>query len=106
VSTQKGGWLQSQKVQRAIKALTRDLNDYDVGCLVCDFGAWYTRMKRHLHNDIAIWLDRATIQFRVLRPNSGYTGRFCVFGPVLSSAAHAAASLDMPPIGIEIAFVL
>jgi hypothetical protein len=42
-----------------------------------------------------VWLDRATIQFRCLRPNSGYTGSFCVFGPVLSSPAHGLPSLAM-----------
>jgi hypothetical protein len=42
-----------------------------------------------------IWLDRATIRFRVLRPNSGYTGSFCVFGSVLSSPAHGAPYLAM-----------
>jgi hypothetical protein len=42
-----------------------------------------------------IWLDWATIQFRFIGPNSGYTGSFCVFGPVLSSPAHGAPSLPM-----------
>jgi hypothetical protein len=42
-----------------------------------------------------LWLDWATIQFRFFRPNSCYTGSFCVFGPVLSSPAHALMSLDM-----------
>jgi hypothetical protein len=46
--------------------------------------------------DSEVLLDWATIQFRFIGPNSGYTGSFCVFGPVLSSPAHAAASLDMP----------
>jgi hypothetical protein len=34
------------------------------------------------------------------------TGSFCVFGPALSSPAHAAASLDMPLRRIEVLFVL
>jgi hypothetical protein len=42
-----------------------------------------------------LWLDWATIQFRFFGPNSCYTGSFCVFGPVLSSPAHALMSLDM-----------
>jgi hypothetical protein len=45
-----------------------------------------------------LWLDRATIQFRFYQPNSGYTGNFCVFGPVLSSPAHGAPYLAMEPI--------
>jgi hypothetical protein len=44
---------------------------------------------------ISIWLDRATIQFMFFGPASRGTGRFCVFGPVLSSPAHALISLDM-----------
>jgi hypothetical protein len=48
-------------------------------------------------NDL-LWLDWATIQFMFIGPASRYTGSFCVFGPVLSSPAHAAESLDMPPI--------
>jgi hypothetical protein len=46
-------------------------------------------------NKSEIWLDRATIQFRFLRPASRYTGSFCVFGPVLSSPAHGLPSLAM-----------
>jgi hypothetical protein len=42
-----------------------------------------------------LWLDRATIQFRFIGPASRYTGSFRVFGPVLSSPAHALISLDM-----------
>jgi hypothetical protein len=45
-----------------------------------------------------VWLDWATIQFRFYQPNSGYTGSFCVFGPVLSSPAHGAPYLAMAPI--------
>jgi hypothetical protein len=45
-----------------------------------------------------VWLDRATTRFRVFRPNSGYTGSFCVFGPVLSSPAHGSPSLPMAQI--------
>jgi hypothetical protein len=33
-------------------------------------------------------------------------GSFCVFGPVLSSPAHAAASLAMPLIEIEVVWIL
>ena len=54
VSIRKGGWLQSQQVQRAITALTSDFNDSDLGCLVCDFGVWYAKVKKKLHNDLAI----------------------------------------------------
>jgi hypothetical protein len=36
---------------------------------------------------VVIWLDWATTRFRFIGPNSGYTGGFCVFGPVLSSPA-------------------
>jgi hypothetical protein len=53
-----------------------------------------------------IWLDWATIRFRFIGPNSGYTGSFCVFGPVLSSPAHGSPSLAMDQIEIEIVFVL
>jgi hypothetical protein len=37
-----------------------------------------------------VWLDWATIQFRFFGHCRTYTGSFCVFGPVLSSPAHAA----------------
>jgi hypothetical protein len=47
---------------------------------------------------LVVWLDRATIQFRFIGPNSGYTGSFCVFGPVLSSPAHGSPSLAMDQI--------
>jgi hypothetical protein len=46
----------------------------------------------------AVWLDWAKIQFRFFGPNSGYTGSFCVFGPVLSSPAHGSISLAMAQI--------
>jgi hypothetical protein len=44
---------------------------------------------------LMLWLDRATIRFRFIGPNSGCTGSFCVFGPVLSSPAHGPISLAM-----------
>jgi hypothetical protein len=50
----------------------------------------------------ALWLDWAPIRLRFFRPAATYTGSFCVFGPVLSFPAHAAPSLAMPHIGIEI----
>ena len=56
--------------------------------------------------ELDLWLDRATIQFRFYQPNSGYTGSFCVFGPALSSPAHASIPLVMRQIEIEIVFVL
>jgi hypothetical protein len=40
-------------------------------------------------------LDWATIRFRFIGQTASYTGSFCVFGPVLSSPAHGAASLAM-----------
>jgi hypothetical protein len=75
--------------------------DWTLGsALVCTVGAvarcrtsssgWRRPCQR-----TSIWLDRATIQFRFLRPNSGYTGSFCVFGPALSSPAHGVTSLAM-----------
>jgi hypothetical protein len=45
-----------------------------------------------------MWLDRATIRFRVLRHCQTCTGSFCVFGPVLSSPAHGSPSLPMAQI--------
>jgi hypothetical protein len=51
---------------------------------------------------VKLWLDRARTRFRFLRPASRYTGSFCVFGPVLSSPAHAPSSLAMPQIENEI----
>jgi hypothetical protein len=51
---------------------------------------------------VLLWLDWATIRFRFIGHCRTCTGSFCVFGPVLSSPAHAASSLDMPPIGIKI----
>jgi hypothetical protein len=47
---------------------------------------------------LLLWLDRARIRFRFFGHCQTYTGGFSVFGPVLSSPAHAAPSLDMPPI--------
>jgi hypothetical protein len=52
--------------------------------------------------NLRLWLDRATIQFRFIGHAATYTESFCVFGPVLSSPAHASSSLAMPQIGIEI----
>ena len=46
----------------------------------------------------AIWLDWATIRFRVFGPAARTTGSFCVFGPVLSSPAHGPSSLAMDQI--------
>jgi hypothetical protein len=40
--------------------------------------------------------------FSVFGHCATYTGSFCVFGPVLSSPAHASISLAMPQIEIEI----
>jgi hypothetical protein len=42
-----------------------------------------------------LWLDRATIRFRFIGPNSCYTGSNSLLRPVLSSPAHALISLDM-----------
>ena len=50
------------------------------------------------HKDLGhmeVWMDWATIQFRVFGPAATCTGSFCVFGPVLSSPAHALTSLAM-----------
>ena len=54
VSIQKRGWLQSQRVQRVITALTSDWNDYDLGCFLCDFGLWYAIVRKHPHKDLAM----------------------------------------------------
>jgi hypothetical protein len=64
------------------------------------------RCLRRKRRPVAVWLDWATIQFRFFGHAATYTGSFCVFGPVLSSPAHAAPSLDMPPIEIEIFQIL
>jgi hypothetical protein len=45
-----------------------------------------------------LWLDWARSQFRFFRPAATCTGSFCVFGPALSSPAHASPSLPMPQI--------
>jgi hypothetical protein len=45
-----------------------------------------------------VWLDWATIQFRVFGHAATCTGSFCVFGPVLSSPAHGSPSLPMAQI--------
>jgi hypothetical protein len=50
------------------------------------------------HHDSLLLLDRPQTWFRVFGHAATYIGSFCVFGPVLSSPAHAAASLAMPPI--------
>jgi hypothetical protein len=39
---------------------------------------------------------------QVFRPNSGYTGSFCVFGPALRSPAHGLPYLAMDYIENEI----
>jgi hypothetical protein len=44
---------------------------------------------------LGVWLDWATIRFRFFGPAATYTGGVCVFGPALSSPAHALISLDM-----------
>jgi hypothetical protein len=53
-----------------------------------------------------LWLDWATIRFRVFGHAARCTWSFCVFGPVLSSPAHVSISLAMRQIEIEIVFVL
>jgi hypothetical protein len=55
-----------------------------------------------IYSDPDLWLDWATIQFRFYQPASRYTGSFYVFGPALSSPAHAPIPLDMRQIEIEI----
>jgi hypothetical protein len=47
-------------------------------------------------------LDWPLTRFGFFGPASCCTSSFCVFGPVLSSPAHAAASLDMPLRRIEV----
>jgi hypothetical protein len=49
-----------------------------------------------------LWLDTAKRLFWVSGHSGTCTGSFGVFEPVLTSPAHAAPSLDMPPIGIEV----
>ena len=51
-------------------------------------------------------LDWPLTRFGFFGPASCCTSSFYVFGPVLSSPAHAAASLDMPLRRIEVVFVL
>jgi hypothetical protein len=63
-------------------------------------------LAQTLSDRLKVWLDWATIQFRFIGPAVRCTGSFCVFGPVLSSPAHASISLDMRQIEIEIVFVL
>jgi hypothetical protein len=47
----------------------------------------------HEQKSADIWLDWATIQFRFIGHAATYIGSFCVFGPALSSPAHALPSL-------------
>jgi hypothetical protein len=71
---------------------------------------WLSRMRDYItdlphvavRGLLPVWLDWATIRFRFLRPNSGYTGSFCVCGPALSSPAHGLPSIAMDLIEIEI----
>ena len=55
---------------------------------------------------IPVSLDWPLTQFGFFGHSATYIGSFYVFGPVLSSPAHAAASLDMPLRRIEVVFVL
>jgi hypothetical protein len=57
-----------------------------------------SELRSLFHEGPDLWLDWATIQFRFYQHCQTYTGSFCVFGPVLSSPAHAAPYLAMPPI--------
>jgi hypothetical protein len=54
----------------------------------------------------AISLDWPLTQFEFIGHCARATGSFCVFGPVLSSPAHAPPSLAMPQRRIEVIFVL
>jgi hypothetical protein len=51
-------------------------------------------------------LDWPLTRFGFFGPASCFTSSFYVFGPVLSSPAHASSSLDMPQRRIEVVFVL
>ena len=53
-----------------------------------------------------ISLDWPLIRFGFIGHCAHTTGSFCVFGPVLSSPAHGAASLAMALRRIEVVFVL
>jgi hypothetical protein len=51
-------------------------------------------------------VDWPLTQFGFFGHCGAYIGSFCVFGPVLGSPAHAAASLAMPLIEIEVVWIL
>jgi hypothetical protein len=103
VSIQKGGWLQSQKVQRTLIALTSDLHDSDLGCLVCDFMVFYAKLKsgkKGLHSDLAIHaflhhlLTSDEDAPRFLRTNGVNAGLLAFFlRPEIPSDAYPPASL-------------
>jgi hypothetical protein len=56
--------------------------------------------------ELTISLDWPLIQFGFIGHCGTSRGSFCVFGPVLSSPAHGAASLAMALRRIEVVFVL
>ena len=56
--------------------------------------------------DLEVSLDWPLIRFGFIGHCAHTTGSFCVFGPVLSSPAHGAASLAMALRRIEVVFVL
>jgi hypothetical protein len=58
------------------------------------------------HTADHVSLDWPLTQFGVFGHFGAYTGSVSVFKPVLSSPAHAAASLAMPPIEIEVVWIL
>jgi hypothetical protein len=66
-----------------------------LGPILACFGPSGCRDQLQKMATFLVWLDRATIQFRFIGPAARTTGRSRVFGPVLSSPAHGAASLAM-----------
>jgi hypothetical protein len=72
---------------------------------IAAFVALWPEIQR-AHRSLVLSLDWPLTQFGVFGPASCCTSSFYVFGPVLSSPAHAAASLDMPLRRIEVVFVL
>jgi hypothetical protein len=84
----------------AFAAISEVLAPWPYIARACSNGRPSDRLRRFFM--CRLWLDRATIQFRVFGHCGTSPGSFCGFGAVLSSPAHGPRPLAMDQIENEI----
>ena len=107
LSIQRGGSQLPAAAARAADALARALRDYELGCLLCEFGSFYQRMTTQLKNDTAIHsflhhlLTSEDDCPKFLRENGVNPGLLSLFLPANSATWPEHASLSSSDVVTE-----